>query len=326
MGTRTNLQPLALSGAAVATLAVLGIACAAEPEPDPREVYRAALAAGRLRHPESPLLLPESVDLPPATAPAPLAETARQAPPQRPRCSLAVATDARDAMGDLVERGFAAACPEVDAEFVAVGAREALEGLMVGRADAVVFAGQLTPQDQHAGLRGVPFGTELWAVAMASDSPVHSLSRDLLRQVLTGELVDWRQLGFELGPIAVVAPAHQPTAARAARALVPGDRFASSSLRVGDLELVARQLRREPGAIAVVRVPAQGPGLGTGVRLLAIDRVPPTPAAFASGAYPYGVALQLVTTGPAAGAAQRWIGFASSPEGRELLGHALALP
>lgn len=195
---------------------------------------------------------------------------------------------------------------------------------MVGRADAVLFAGKLRPQDLHAGLRGNSIGTELWAVAVASDSPVRSLGHELLKQALTGEVIDWRPLGFELGPIAVVVPAHQATAARAARTLVPGNRFASSALHCGEPDQIAQQLRRQKGALAVVRVPAQG--LGAGVRLLAIDGVSPTPAAFASGAYPYGVPLQLVTAGPATGVAQRWIGFAGSPEGRELLGQALGLP
>jgi hypothetical protein len=320
------LQPLALSGAAVALLAALGIGCTSAPDPDPRVTCRAAFAAARQHHQE-PLLQPETAELPPAAAPAPFGESARRTvAPARPRLLLAITEDARDALGSPVEHGFAAACPDVDAAFLALGEREALEVLLVGRADAALCAGRLSPQDQHAGLRGVPFGTELWAVAVASDFPVHSLSREVLRQVLTGELVDWGQLGFDRGPIAVVTPAHQATAARAARALVPGDRFASGALRLGDADLVARQLRVERGAIAVVRVPTSGLGLGTGVRVLAIDGVPPSPAAFAGGAYPYGLPVQLVTAGPVAGVAQRWVGFTGSRDGRELLGRTLALP
>ena len=80
----------------------------------------------------------------------------------------------------------------------------------------------------------------------------------------------------------------------------------------------ARQLDQ---AIGIVRVTAEPREQGQ--KLIQIDWTPPTPEAFGFGTYPYGVPLQLVTSGQPNESARRFLDFVRSAEGRQLLGRNL---
>lgn len=324
MGNRTNLPPLALAGVALAVLAALGISCSTGPDPVPAKVSREAIAAAEQMY-RAPDLLPETAALPGhvGAAPAPFGEAGgRERPAQRPRLVMAVGHGAAAASQPFAN-GFATHCPDLEGVFATTSDREALELVLVGRADGALFAGPLTAADLQAGLRATPLGVELWAVAVAPDFPLPMLNRSDLRQVLSGEVADWSQLGLALGPVVVATPADQRLASSAARALICGDRFAATAVRLGSERDIAALVGRQRGAIGVVRVTAERLA---GARLMPIDGATPTAAAFAAGAYPFGATLQLVTAGPAGTMAQRWLQFARTEAGREALGRSLLLP
>jgi phosphate transport system substrate-binding protein len=187
--------------------------------------------------------------------------------------------------------------------------------------DFVVLGGSLSPRERHAGLRQTRLGLELFAIAVSPDFPLRSLSRSQVRQLLAGEVTEWGQLGYDLGPVTAVVPAERALAERAAKALIPGDDFAAAAVRVASEALVAEQVQRHRGAIGVVRVPSRPQE--SGLRLLPIDWTPPTPEAFGYGTYPFGVPVHLITSGQPDGAAQRFLQFAQSVEGRTMLSRTL---
>ena len=63
-----------------------------------------------------------------------------------------------------------------------------------------------------------------------------------------------------------------------------------------------------------------------GLKLIQIDWTPPTPEAFGYGTYPYGVPLQLVTSGHPDRRALGFLDFAESQQGRSLLARTLNFP
>jgi ABC-type phosphate transport system substrate-binding protein len=266
------------------------------------------------------VVAPLAVDPVPA---APLADVApRHAEPEPQRLAIVVGHAANHVFDLALRKAFAAAAGLVlDAAPDLHLDRDAVELVQLGRADFAVCGGSLAARDQHAGLHGVRIGVELFALAVAPDSPARSLTHHQVRQVLTGRVQRWTELGLAGGAIAVVVPSDRALADRAAKVLIPGDPFASTCVAVASEQHAADQLLREPGAVAVVRVTGQ-PRVD-GLRLLQIDWVTPSADAFAYTTYPYGVPIVLVTHGPAAGAAADFLAFVRSADGNALLARTI---
>jgi len=199
--------------------------------------------------------------------------------------------------------------------------REAVENLMIGRARFGLIGGSLSPREVRAGLRQTQIGVELFALSVSPLSSIRSLTPSQVRQIFTGQVTDWQQLGFDGGAIVPVVPSDRIMAARAERTLIPGDTFASTCVRVRSERHVADQLLQHRGAIGIIRVTAEPREQGQ--KLLQIDWTPPTPAAFGYGTYPYGIPLQLVTSGQPDKYARDFLDFTQSAEGRELLSRTL---
>ena len=247
---------------------------------------------------------------------APLGEVAPDPTSQGalPPLALAVGSGA----GNVVHQDFASAFSGEDAEqpcrAVRCSDREAVEHVMLGRADAALIQGRLCSRDLQAGLRESPLGVELFALFVSPSSDVDSLGPEQIRRIFTGQVTDWRELGFSDSPITPIVPKDPGARARGARLLIPGDRFASPCATVSDHRALVQRLQEQPGAVALVRVPGEGPS--PRLRTLPMDGVTPSIAAFEDGRYPYGAPLQLVTAGAPCGGVADLLAFARSPRGR----------
>lgn len=257
-----------------------------------------------------------------APAPAPMGEVVvRQSAAERPPAAIVVGHNASHAFDSEFLRAFAASSDSAAGKPGITSDRDAIELMQLGRADFALVSGNLSARDSQAGLRGQKLGVELFALSVSPQSPLRSLTHTQVRQVFTGQVHSWSQLGLEGGAIVAVVPSERAVAERAARVLIPGDAFASTCLAVASERHVADQILREPGAIGIVRVTGQ-PRVD-GQKLLSIDWSPPTVEAFNYATYPYGIAVTLVTSGQPTGIAQEMLGFARSAEGRALLARTL---
>jgi len=305
-------------------LVALAGACTG-PDPDPRVVRRSLMLQGDLGpdvEQSAPPVVATMFDSMFA-APAMETEPPRQQFVERERAVIAVGRNAAQSLDPTLQAAFATACPDLAASFVACPDRDAVELMMTGRVDMALLGGSLSVREQHAGMRQTRLGVELFGLAVGPDFPTHSLTRAQVRQVLTGEITDWQQLGYDRGPIVTVVPADRELAERAARALILGDNFTTTAIAVGSERHVVDQILRNRGAIGVVRVTA---AMEAGQKLLQIDGTGPTPEAFGYGTYPYGVPLHLVTSGQPSEMALHFLQFARSEDGRELLSRTLLLP
>jgi phosphate transport system substrate-binding protein len=236
---------------------------------------------------------------------------------------IAVGGNAASMMDPALQAGFQEHITDLEVSFAGCADRDAVELRMVHRVDLALLGGSLSTREQGAGLRQTKLGLELFALAVAPDFPLESISSSQMRQVLSGQVREWQQLGCDRGAVVVVVPSRKPLANRAARELIRGDSFSANAIRVADDQHVADQILRNPGAIAVVRV-LSAPRVG--MKLLQIDWTPPTPEAFAYDNYPYGVPLHVVYSGQPDEFTQRFLDYAGSEAGREILGRTLLLP
>lgn len=315
-----NNQTVAASRGRVVLCLLATAACSGE-DPDPRAIAMSlavATAEPAVRQDIQPAVA--SFFAAPANVPAaPSVETASLVAPPR-RATLVVGHAMQAAFDEKVRAAFLAVA-DLDGASTPCTDRDAIEWMMQGRADFAVVGCALSARDQHAGLRQTRLGVELFALAVPATSPVRSLTSVQVRKLLTGEVSDWSALGHGSGPVSLYVPAERERALRAAKVLIPGDGLAPTGLPMHDDQVA--QLLQASGAIGVVRVGAQP--VADGLRLLQIDWSPPTAEAYAYGTYPYGVPATLVTSGQPAGAAQDFLAFARSEQGRALLGRTLLL-
>ncbi|MBL8729573.1 MAG: substrate-binding domain-containing protein [Planctomycetes bacterium] len=300
---------------------LLTAGCGLGDDPDPR-AHAPRTFALVARPWQPPVPVTEAVA--PAAAAAPQVETRRPSEVVGPMpIAVAMGLNARQVIDGALERTFAAGQPNCSHTFTPCTDRDAVELVLMGRADFAVIGEQLSGRELQAGLQQTRFGLELFAVAVAADSPVRSLTRSQVRQIFTGQVTSWQQLGFTGGTITAVVPSEPRLAERAARALIPGDAFLAGAARVASDRHVADQILQHSDAIGVVHVTDRPP---TGMRLLAIDWCPPTAEAFGYGTYPFGVPLQVVTAGPPTGEARRFLEFVATDATRERLAAQLTLP
>lgn len=300
-------------------------ACTGDSDPDPRAIARSVEPPRWPTQPDDRPRLVVAGSMHAADAPAaPIAEVLpRAAQPEPRRTAMLVGHGAAPAIDGAVVKAFAGTRDDFPGETIAGTDRDAVEWMSVGRGAFAVIGGQLAPGDLQAGLQPTRLGVELFALCVPPASTLRSLTHQQVRQILTGQVQTWAQLGVRGGDIAVVVPSEPGLAERAARALIPGDDFATGCRRVASERHVVDQLLQSPDAIGIVRVTEMPPEAGQ--KLLQIDWCPPTLEAFGYGTYPFGIPVTLVTTGAPRGIAQDFVAFTRSEPGRALLGRTLAL-
>jgi hypothetical protein len=146
---------------------------------------------------------------------------------------IVVGHNAAASIDNELQQAFAAGAPQVPNEAVPCSDREAVELLLVGRADFGLIGGSLSPRETQAGMSQVRLGVELFAVSASPRSSVRSLTRAQLRQIFTAEVTTWQQFGLDGGDIVAIVPADRALADRAARA---AEAFAATAIeRLGDI-------------------------------------------------------------------------------------------
>lgn len=246
----------------------------------------------------------------------------RSEDPARRRLGIAVGRGLLEIIGPGFADRVHGQC-ELELAVTATTDRDAIDLVRVGRQDAALVLGELSPRDIQAGLRQVWLGSEVFAVATSAASPVTNLGRADLRALLTGQVTSWSKLGGNATIVQLVLPRAPERLQRAAQVLITGDDFAQRGLRVGSDAEVFEQIRRAPGALGIVSLTTTP--CDPEFRLLSVDRVPPMVETFAVGTWPFGQKLVLVTSGAPGDLAAMLLEFLRSPAGKELFASSLVV-
>ena len=210
-----------------------------------------------------------------------------------------------------------------------LGSRARLDSLASGAIDIALASHGLEPDDVSA--RGlvvreiaqgaVVFGTH-GGVTLAG------LSEAQVCEIFAGRVVNWRDLG---GPDLPIVPHVRPAAEVDAevvlervacwKTLTPGERV----ITVEDPSAMVRAIAATPGAVGITSSMLIRQG-NLPVRELALDGVTPDPASVASGAYRLRRKFLLVARASHNPAVARFLAFAGSAEGREVIHAAGAVP
>lgn len=299
------------------TVIALGVAAVVHTAPEP-ELHALAGSVAHASDDDAPIAPAQATWLGDSPGAAPAGESRPAAAAIAPPSGFAAGPSALAVWrgGDL--GAFVLGCGAEPIAAPCASDHDAVRRTVEGGAEFAVVAGTLHASDTAAGAHAHPVGVELYALVVAANNPTPSLTRQQVRHVLTGDAVDWRDVGVGAGPMVVCVPREPDVAERAMGVLIPGDRFSRACVPLGAAELA--QALAQPNAIGVVRL-GRGP-LPATLRAVPVEWNPPTVDAWRMGAYPYGLPFALVTAGAPQGAAARVLARLRDADGAAALAAA----
>jgi phosphate transport system substrate-binding protein len=221
--------------------------------------------------------------------------------------------------------------PEVLAERVQVNKTSvAYERLLARQTDIAFVAGPSKAQrakakDAGLDLHLTPIGREAFVFYVAADNPVRQLSSAQIRDIYTGKITDWAQVGGRAGKI-IAFQRPEGSGSQSMLQKIMGETPLMPALThhvaqsMGGVVQQTRDYTNYPGAIGysfrVFVTQMLQPG---GIHLLSVDGVAPTPASIGDGSYPYSTEFYAATLGPPQGDAKRFIDWIRSEQGQTLV-------
>jgi phosphate transport system substrate-binding protein len=199
-------------------------------------------------------------------------------------------------------------------------------------ADAVPGAPGSAPPTPDR-LRRIPIGVDGLAVVVHATNDIPSLTLLQLRDIYSGEVLDWVQLGGAEGEILLVSREEGSGTQRTFLDRVMGDEPMSlTAIVMPTGDDVVEYVGQNPQAIgyvsrAIVADLLHPPGTGTptptpaatGVRVVPVEGLMPTADNLLNQTYFLLQPLYLVSNGPPQGVARQFVDFALSPAGQEIV-------
>jgi phosphate transport system substrate-binding protein len=170
--------------------------------------------------------------------------------------------------------------------------------------------------ENEATIWSAPVAVDGIAVIVHPDNPVTALTLAELREVFSGQLWDWTELG-STGEIQVISR-EDGSGTRAAfeTRVMEGQQVTPAALVMPGSQAVADYVATHPQAIGYVSMGY----LSEKITALAVEGVMPTPKTVADGTYHLARPLFLIALEEPDGAPRSFVDFALGPEGQEIVG------
>ncbi len=210
------------------------------------------------------------------------------------------------------------------------GTNKGLKHLLEGKVQLAASSRTLRPEEAQAGIQLIPIAKDALAVAVGVDNPFQgSLTEAQLRDIFTGRITNWSQVGGPNAPIKVINRAKDSGTRDVFKEIVLKDEeFAPDGPNFITLERdettpMLRMLGRNGIGYSTI---AQIRGQQT-VRMLKIDGVSPEDISkVKSGEYPISRSLYLAVPRNTSPVVKEFVDFALSPEGQRAVQKAEYIP
>ena len=196
--------------------------------------------------------------------------------------------------------------------------------LIVGRCDIAAASRDATTNEiSMAQDRGVEFnnaliGSYAVAVVVNSANPVTSLTSAQVRDLFTGAIQNWKDVGGPDAPVHLLIRNPISGTYLGFRELAMENKPYSLAVKTfTNYTEIVQAVAQDQGGLGYASLQLSGK---PGVKAVAIGGVAPTPAAVREGKYPFARALRLYTGKTSATPASRdFIAFVESPSGQKVL-------
>ena len=194
--------------------------------------------------------------------------------------------------------------------------------LMAGQCDIAGASREALKQElEEARVRGIEFndhviGSYSVAVIVNAGSPVGNLTRDLVRDIFTGAVQNWKEVGGPDAPIHLyIRDAISGTHLGFKELAMENKPYASGSKMLTNYAAIVQAVAQDAHGISYASIDL---AKKAGVKAVSIGGVAPSAAAVNKGQYPYSRVLRLYTNkSREASMARDFIQFVQSPRGQE---------
>ncbi len=155
------------------------------------------------------------------------------------------------------------------------------------------------------------------AIIVNKDNPIKSITKEQLKEIYTGQITNWKELG---GADMKIVPVTRDSSSGTfeifeEKILGKGTEMISSAVVQGSNQAVKTTVSKTPGAIGYI-------GLGyvdSTVKTVAFDGVLPSKENVLNGTYEISRPLLMYTDGVPKGVVKEFIDFVMSPEGQKIV-------
>lgn len=206
--------------------------------------------------------------------------------------------------------------PAISLEVTGLGTGFGLGAL--GRDEADIALVSWLPATLEPGRRAVAIARDGIAIVVHPSNPVDGLGLLQLQDLFSGRADEWQAVGvLVVGPVQPVSREEGSGTRAAFEALVMGDRHVTpAAVVVPSGQAVVEYVAAHPGAIGYVGMA----WASSGVKVLKIEGELPTPQGAEWGSYALTRELWLVVAEPPSAGVQRFLDFALSPAGQQIVG------
>jgi phosphate transport system substrate-binding protein len=183
----------------------------------------------------------------------------------------------------------------------------------IGMSSANLTASQLA---RYPNLKPVPIAVDGLAVIINPQNPVNSLTLNQVRDIFSGSISNWNQVGGPNQQINIVnREIGSGTRDGIQKIVLKNGSFSSRGITQSSTGAVRSFVAADPNAIGYISFAE----VDNSVKALGIDGVAPTYASIANGTYPIQRDLLFVTNGDPSVYAKAFLDFTLSPSGQAIL-------
>lgn len=203
------------------------------------------------------------------------------------------------------------------------GSGKGMDALLAGKAKLAGASRPLKPEEESKGAYSQIIGYDAICVFINSDNPVEGLTSDQVKDIFTGKIKNWKEVGGDDADIVVVTEiiGEKRATSLEFQTLVMDDEPYLEQRKEVDLPVdEVKAVVDDKNAIAGASIAFSRPG----ARAVAINNVEPSSSNVRSGAYLLSRPLVLATKGQPKGIYKQFIDYMTSSEGQEIVGKKFA--
>ena len=197
-----------------------------------------------------------------------------------------------------------------------LGSSAGIEAVSNGTAEIATSSRSLNADEEKLGLTTIPIAHDGIAVIANTENPVQNLSVEQLRDIYSGRVTNWNEVG---GPDLEIQLVNRDEASGTREAfksiIMDGAPFDRSAAVLSGTGQVRDVVSRSKGAIGYISMGfVESKYAETEVRAISVNHVEPSEKTIASGGYPISRDLYFFTKGEPEGATERYVDYVLSED------------
>ncbi len=191
-----------------------------------------------------------------------------------------------------------------------------IKATLSGLVDIGGVSRDLSEDEKKQGLIPYTIGLDAVAIVVNRDIPVDNLSSKVLKDIGTGKIHNWKEIGGPDLPIKLVIGPPAASARELFQKIILEHEPYTDGVIVSPVKNISETVSKTTGSIGVLPLSLVDEKI---VKIIKVDGIFPETTTVKNKKYKIVRSLNLITKGPATGKAKEFIDFMLSPEGQAIV-------